>query len=146
LKYLLDTNIISELIAKNPNSGVVSFVKSLDEELIFLSVITIGEIKLGIENIDDSSVKKEFLRNWFYHDLMNRFKNKIVDIDSDIIFSWAKISNKLKKCGKPMPIMDSLIASTCLAKNFILITRNIKDFENIEIEVVNPFLSETKKN
>jgi len=138
LKYLLDTNIISEFISKQPNEKVLDFIKSLDEDDIYLSVITIGEIKIGIEKVK-SETKKETLSNWLYSDLLERFNNKIVNIDTDIMLKWGEVNANLQSIGKPIPIMDSLIASTCLSKNFILITRNEKDFYNFDIEMRNPF-------
>jgi toxin FitB len=138
LKYLLDTNIISELIKDNPNENVVSFIKSINEDAFVLSVVTVGEIKFGIEN-SKSEAKKEELKNWLYNHLLQRFENKIIDIDIETILIWAKTTHKLQTIGKPMPIMDSLIAATCLAKNLILVTRNEKDFNALEIELINPF-------
>ncbi len=138
MKYLLDTNIISELIKDNPNENVVSFIKSISEDAFVLSVVTVGEIKFGIEN-SKSEAKKEELKNWLYNHLLQRFENKIIDIDIETILVWAKTTHKLQTIGKPMPIMDSLIAATCLAKNLILVTRNEKDFNALEIELINPF-------
>jgi len=138
VKYLLDTNIISELISKQPNENVLSFLEKKDESSIFLSVITIGEIKSGIEKLQDHN-KKTTLLTWLHDDLLNRFSGRIVDIDVEIMLEWGKLNQKLKCIGKPMPIMDSLIASTSSSKNFILVTRNEKDFQNLDINIINPF-------
>ena len=141
MKYLLDTNIISEFVSKKPNHKVVDYINSLDENNIYLSVITIGEIHFGIEKLDKEKQEKkiDMLSNWLNNDLMQRFEGRILDIDIDIMLKWGEINAQLQKIGKPMPIMDSLIASSCLAKDFVLITRNEKDFYNFEIEMVNPF-------
>jgi len=141
LKYLLDTNIISEFISKKPNQKVLNYVSSLDENDIYLSVITIGEIRFGIEKLDQEyqSKKIEMLSSWLDNDLMQRFEGRIVDIDKETMLKWGEINGQLQKMGRPMPIMDSLIASSCLAKEFVLITRNTKDFYSFEIEMVNPF-------
>ena len=141
MKYLLDTNIISEFISKKPNQKVLNYVSSLDENDIYLSVITIGEIRFGIEKLDQEyqSKKIEMLSSWLDNDLMQRFEGRIVDIDKETMLKWGEINGQLQKMGRPMPIMDSLIASSCLAKEFVLITRNTKDFYSFEIEMVNPF-------
>jgi len=141
LKYLLDTNIISEFVSKKPNQKVIDYVNSLDENDIYLSVITIGEIRFGIEKLDKENQKKKIkmLSDWLENDLIQRFNGRILDIDLDIMLKWGEVNAQLQKIGKPMPIMDSLIASSCLAKKLILITRNEKDFYNFEIEIVNPF-------
>ena len=141
MKYLLDTNIISEFISKKPNQKVLNYVNSLDENSVYLSVITVGEIRFGIEKLDVENQKKkiDMLSKWLNNDLMQRFEGRILDIDKDIMLKWGEINAQLQKIGKPMPIMDSLIASSCLAKEFVLITRNEKDFYSFEIEMVNPF-------
>jgi len=139
LKYLLDTNIISEFISKTPNQNVIDYILALDENDLYLSVITIGEIKAGIEKLDNGS-KKEKLLYWLENDLLDRFQNKIIDIDTEVMLQWGAINHRLKQLGKPLPIMDSLIGATSEMKNFILITRNEKDFKNLNIKVINPFL------
>ncbi len=138
MKYILDTNIISELIAKQANSKVLDFVSSLDQKDVYLSVVTIGEIKSGIENVK-SLEKKQKLNRWFEQDLLVRFENKIVSIDVETMLIWGKINQKLKSKGKSLPIMDSLIASSCINAGFTLVTRNEKDFQNLDINVINPF-------
>lgn len=141
MKYLLDTNIISEFISKNPNPKVLEYVNSLDENDIYLSVITIGEIRFGIQKLDEvhQSKKIEMLSSWLDNDLMQRFSGRIVDIDKESMLEWGELNGKLQKIGRPIPIMDSLIAASCLVKGFVLITRNTKDFYHFELEMVNPF-------
>ena len=141
MKYLLDTNIVSEFISKKPNQKVLDYVNSLDENDIYLSVITIGEIRFGIEKLDKEhqSKKIKILSDWLDNDLMQRFEGRIVDIDKQTMLQWGEINGQLQKIGRPMPIMDSLIASSCLANGFVLITRNTKDFYSFEIEMINPF-------
>ena len=138
MKYLLDTNIISELITKEPNEKVITFFRTMSSRSLYLSVITIGEIKFGIESLPDSRKKKKLL-DWLYDDLFHRFGGRIVDVDSDIMIKWGYLNAILKKKGKPMPIMDAIIAATAISQNFTLITRNEKDFSNLDIEIVNPF-------
>ena len=101
-------------------------------------VITIGEIKSGIENVK-SLDKKEKLSKWLEEELLKRFENKIINIDINVMMTWGKINQKLKSIGKPLPIMDSLIATSCICHEFILITRNEKDFQNLELKIINPF-------
>jgi len=139
LKYLLDTNIISEFISKTPNKNVINHILTLDEKNLYLSVITIGEIKAGIEKLDNGS-KKEKLLHWLENDLLNRFHKKIIDIDTDIMLQWGVINHRLKNLGKALPIMDSLIGATSEVNDYILITRNEKDFKNLNIKIINPFI------
>jgi len=138
LKYLLDTNIISELIKKKPDNSVLEFLNNLNENDILLSVITVGEVKYGIENLKNS-VKKEELSIWFNDIFFGRFENRIIDIDIEIMLKWGEINSKLKSIGKPLPLMDLIIGSTCIAKNYTLVTRNSKDFKNLDLKIINPF-------
>ena len=138
MKYLLDTNIISEFISQNPNQKVVKYILTLNETDLYLSAITIGEIKAGIEKLD-ASRKKETLTQWLEKDLLIRFENRIVFIDTDVMLKWGEINNRLKKSGTPLPIMDSIIGASCEVFNMTLITRNEKDFKKIYTKIVNPF-------
>ena len=138
MKYLLDTNIISELISKQPNQLVIDFLSSINENDIYLSVITIGEIKSGIENVK-SLDKKEKLTKWLDEELLKRFENRIINIDVNVMITWGKINQNLKSIGKPLPIMDLLIGSSCICHEFTLVTINEKDFQNLELKIMNPF-------
>lgn len=91
MSYLLDTNVISELVAKRPNKKVVAWVRSMDEENLFLSVITIGEIQKGIEKLPDSGRKDE-LAAWLNNELLARFKNRLVEIDAAVMMTWGVAS------------------------------------------------------
>lgn len=139
MNYLLDTNVISELIAPKPNVGVVNFFKTANNQQLYLSVVTLGEIKFGIE-VATSQAKKQQLLSWFEQSLLPKFANKIIDLDKDALLTWASLSAKLKQQGKPLPIMDSLIAASCLVNKLTLVTRNEKDFINIGVKLINPFL------
>jgi tRNA(fMet)-specific endonuclease VapC len=138
VNYLLDTNIISEFISKTPNQRVVDYILTLDEKTLFLSVITIGEIKSGIEKLDNGHKKKTLL-HWLENDLLIRFKDRVVSVDISVMLKWAEIHQKLRKQGTPLPVMDSLIGATCKVNNMTLITRNEKDFKHIDIEIINAF-------
>jgi predicted nucleic acid-binding protein len=138
VNYLLDTNIISEFISKTPNQRVVDYILTLDENTLFLSVITIGEIKSGIEKLDNGDKKKTLL-HWLENDLLIRFKDRVVSVDISVMLKWAEIHQKSRKQGTPLPVMDSLIGATCKVNNMTLITRNEKDFKHIDIEIINPF-------
>jgi predicted nucleic acid-binding protein len=139
MKALLDTCVISELVAKQPSTSVVAFVDDLDPDDIYLSVITIGEIIKGIEKLPDSRRKTE-LRDWLENDLMARFHGNILSLDIDVIAEWGVLTARLETAGKPMPAIDSLIAATLLAHKMTLVTRNVSDFEAAGIELINPWL------
>jgi predicted nucleic acid-binding protein len=138
MKFLLDTCVISELMAKRPNQAVIQWIESIDEDRLYLSVITIGEIRKGIAKLADSTRKLE-LQEWLSDQLLSRFDNRIVAIDTDIMLDWGQLVGNLERLGKPMPLMDSLIAAIVLHGNFVLVTRNEADFECADIRMLNPF-------
>ncbi len=138
MNYLLDTCVISELVAKQPNSNVIEFVDSLDTDDIYLSVITIGEITKGIEKLPKSKRKQE-LQTWLKEDLLIRFSGKIIPLDIDVLMEWGILTARLDASGRTMPAIDSLIAATVLSHQFKLITRNVDDFDGTGVEIFNPW-------
>jgi toxin FitB len=138
MTFLLDTCVISDLVAKQPNLHVVRWVDSIDEDKLFLSVITIGEIKRGIEKLADSS-RKSALVEWLEDDLLIRFTDRILPIDIPVMLVWGQLTADLEKQGRRMPAIDSLIAATCLQGRLDLVTRNESDFAHSGVAVINPW-------
>jgi len=138
MNYLLDTCVISELVAKQPYPTVVDFVDSLDVDDVYLSVITVGEITKGIEKLPKSKRKQE-LQTWLKEDLLIRFGGRIVSLDTDVLVEWGALAARLESSGRTMPAMDSLIAATALSHQFTLVTRNVDDFKGSGVEIVNPW-------
>jgi toxin FitB len=136
--YLLDTCLLSELIRKEPNQGVLDWIKDKEESSLFLSVLTIGELRKGIVKLKPSTKKKE-LTLWFA-ELESRFKDRIIPIDIQISLKWGEIQANLEVKGNSMPTIDSLIASTALCKNLIVVTRNGKDMKQSLVEILNPWV------
>ncbi len=136
--YLLDTCLLSELIRKEPNQGVLDWIKDKEESSLFLSVLTIGELRKGIVKLKPSTKKKE-LTLWFA-ELESRFKDRIIPIDIQISLKWGEIQTNLEVNRNSMPTIDSLIASTALCKNLIIVTRNGKDMKQSHVEILNPWV------
>jgi tRNA(fMet)-specific endonuclease VapC len=138
MRYLLDTCVISELIASQPDPAVVRWIDSVDEERLCLSAITIGEIKKGIEKLSDSK-RKRTLAEWLEHDLLLRFEGRILPIDTWVMLVWGELTASLERQGRRMPAIDSLIAATALHSELSLVTRNEDDFANSGVALVNPW-------
>ena len=136
--YLLDTCVISELVAYQPNPNVVDWIDSISEDKLFLSAITIGEIKKGIEKLADSE-RKRLLAGWLEDDLLARFSDRILPIDTATMLVWGRLTSDLEKRGRPMPAIDSLLAATCICRELGLVTRNENDFAYSGVEIVNPW-------
>ncbi|HZD57790.1 MAG TPA: type II toxin-antitoxin system VapC family toxin [Anaerolineales bacterium] len=138
MSYILDTNVISELVAAQPDENVAHWIDSVDPERVFLSVITIGELKRGIEKLPDSR-RKEQLERWLNEDLLVRFQDHLLAIDVDVMLAWGDLVARLEAVGKPMPAIDSLIAASAAQSDFTLVTRNVADFAHAGISVFNPW-------
>jgi predicted nucleic acid-binding protein len=138
MTFLLDTCVISELVSRQPDPAVVQWVDSVDEDKLFLSAITIGEIKRGIEKLDDST-RKSVLQEWLEGDLLIRFSDRILPIDTAVMLFWGQLAADLEKQGKRMPAIDSLIAATCLQGRLDLVTRNESDLAHSGVTVINPW-------
>ena len=138
MSYLLDTNVISELIAREPNQKVLDWLDSLDPGALYLSVVTLGEIRKGIEKLPPSK-RKGALQNWLETDLLLRFQGNILDISVDIMLGWGELTGRLENEGKPIAALDALIAATALQGKFRLVTRNDSDFQHTGVTIDNPW-------
>ena len=139
MKVLLDTCVISELVSKRPNQAVIDWIDSIEDEQIYLSVITIGEIKKGIEKLPDST-RKEMLVEWLQEDLLSRFHGRILGVDAAVMLIWGTLTAKLEQQGTPMPAIDSLIAAIAMYGNITLVTRNVQDFQKTSVSLLNPWI------
>jgi tRNA(fMet)-specific endonuclease VapC len=138
MRFLIDTCVISELVAKRPNQKVIKWIDTIDPGDVYLSVITIGEIRKGIEKLSDIK-RKTVLQEWLVNELLIRFTDRILLIDLDVIMVWGKMVAHLELIGKKMAAMDSLIAAIALSGNLRLVTSNEKDFESSGVQIMNPW-------
>lgn len=138
MNYLLDTCLISELVKKEPNSAVVSWLDEQDELRLFLSVLTLGELQKGISKLP-AGARRDDLQAWAEHDLVERFTGRIIDIDLETALIWGKLQGESEQKGEKLPVMDSLIAATATVHGLIVVTRNIKDIERCRARVCNPW-------
>ena len=138
MKYLIDTCVFSEFTRKIKNERVIGWLKSIQDQDLFISVITVGEIQHGIELLPDSHRKTE-LQGWMNNDLLEKYGDRILTLDTQTMFVWGGLVARLEKTGHPTGLMDSLIASVALSHNLIVATRNIDDFSNTGVQLINPW-------
>jgi predicted nucleic acid-binding protein len=139
MRYLLDTCVISELRAKLPDENVMKWIDGVTDERLFLSVITIGEIKRGIEKLAPSRKKQE-LEEWLRESLLARFRERILDIDTGVMLMWGEMFARLEKQGRKLPGLDSLVAAIALFYDMHLVTRNERDFLGTKVRIINPWV------
>ncbi len=134
MSYLLDTNVISETIKKSPNEQVLKWLSAIDSSQFSLSVLTVGEIRKGIERLVDES-KKQHIIQWLEIDLMKQFYGRVIPIDERVADKWGYICSLIT-----IPAVDALIAASAIVHNLKVVTRNTKDFEKIVgLEIINPW-------
>lgn len=137
VKYLLDTCVISELVKLAPNPKIIEWLNQEPSESLFLSVITIGEVRKGLTRLPDSK-RKERLSGWL-NTLLEDYAERILPIDLKVAETWGFIQGNAEKAGTPMSSIDSLIAATSYTHNLILATRNESDFIPGNIPIINPW-------
>lgn len=134
MKYLLDTNVISETIRKNPDIHVKNWFQMIPSEQLYISVLSLGEIRRGIEKTKDLP-RKDFIAAWLENDLVSWFSDHVLSVSSEIADKWGYIT-----AMDNLPAIDSLLAATALTHNMKLVTRNVADFERIPgLEIINPW-------
>jgi toxin FitB len=139
MSYLLDTNIICELVKIHPSIQVKNWINSQNSYMLFISVITLGEIRKGVSGIRDIKKQEEIL-NWLEIELPNYFADRVLPIDAKVADIWGQMQSRAK--DKIIPAIDALIAATAKCHNLKLVTRNVKDFVNSNVELINLFSPE----
>jgi predicted nucleic acid-binding protein len=139
-EYLLDTNIVSELVRPNPDPNVLPWVRAGDETSLYLSVLTFGEIRRGIERLPQGS-RRERLRLWLEVDLTDRFTRRILDIDRRVAEIWGMIMARGAAASVRLPTIDTLIAATAERYGMVVATRNLGDFAFAAVAAINPWVS-----
>jgi predicted nucleic acid-binding protein len=138
MSFLLDTNVVSELIARRPDPNVIHWVEGQDTETVFLSVITVGELNRGIQRLPDSRRKKA-LANWLTGDLLVRFDDRVLPLDVPVMMTWGGLVARMEADGQQIPAIDSLLAATAAQHGLVMATRNVRDFKPTGISIINPW-------
>lgn len=136
--FLLDTSCISELVRPEPEPRVVDWIEAVDEAMLYLSVLTIGEIRKGVAGLPQGR-RRTRLETWLELELQARFAGRIVPIDAAIADRWGLIAAEAKRRGKALSVIDGLLAATALHRNLTMVSRNASDFTNARVEVLNPW-------
>jgi predicted nucleic acid-binding protein len=138
--YLLDTNCISEAVRSRPEPRVMSLLDSVDETLLYLSVLTLGEIRKGVASLPQSR-RRTALETWLDGELQARFSARILPIDAAIADRWGSLAAVAKSTGRALSTIDGLLAATAIHHNLTIVSRNDRDFAGIQVLVLNPWES-----
>ena len=138
MSFLLDTNVVSEWARRQPNSGVVAWLAEVDEDRVFLSVVTLAELRHGIQRLADGKRRRQ-LDAWLREELTLRFEGRLLPIDQPVAERWGEVVAQRETAGRPIGVMDAFIAATANVRQLKLVTRNEFDFRPTVKEIVNPW-------
>jgi toxin FitB len=139
MNFLLDTNLVSEWVKPRPNPGVVAWMADMDEDRTFVSVITITELRFGVEKMAIGG-RKQWLHRWLEDELPQRFEGRLLSIDSAIADECGKLIARSESAGRRMGSMDAFIAATAEVHRLMLVTRNVPHFRELIKNVLNPWI------
>lgn len=135
MKYLLDTNVLSELFKKHPEPKVSSWLKDADQDSLYLSVLTVGEIRKGIEKMEHGSRKTKLVQ-FLEKDIPIQFEERILPVDLKVAEAWGLLE---AQANRPLPAVDAFLAATAITHNLTLVTRNTQDFSFSRLKILNPW-------
>jgi predicted nucleic acid-binding protein len=139
--WLLDTNILSEPRRPRPEPKVLAFVAGQRLDLLFISVVTLAEIRFGIERSPDAARRAE-LHDWLTHRLRPMFDQRVLPISEDVMFKWRLLAEEGRKVGHTFSQPDLIIAATAPHHGLKLVTGDTADFEKARVPLVNPWVGE----
>jgi len=135
LSYLVDTNVLSELRRREPDANLVRWLERRPATTLYLSVLTLGELRKGIESLPESARKRQLL-DWLEVELPGFFAGRVLPVDARVADRWGLM---LAQAARPVPAIDSLLAATALTHGLTLVTRNLRDFQYPGLAVVDPW-------
>jgi len=135
VSFLLDTNVVSEMARAKPHPGVERWFSDVPGEALYLSVLTLGEIRKGIEQLE-TGARREKLQVWLESELPDWFEDRILAVDSAVADRWGRLLSEVKR---PVPAIESLLAATAVQHRLRLVTRNTSDFTYPGLEVLDPW-------
>jgi len=138
LSFLLDTNVISEGAKPRPHTVVMDWLASVDEEQLFLSIVTVAELRHGIERLEKGR-RKTALDVWLAEELPARFEGRLLALDLGTADHWGRVVARAQTAGRPIGAMDAFIAAAAEQHGLTLVTRNVADFRAIGIPLFNPW-------
>ncbi len=137
MSFLLDTNVISEMTRPRPSPRVQGWLESRGGDTLFLSAITLGELRKGA--LLAEAAKRRRLLDWIEHTLKPQFDGRVIPLDVAVLEKWADIQSSLQRHGDSLPVLDGLIAATAAVHDLSVVTRNTADFRLAGVRVVNPW-------
>jgi predicted nucleic acid-binding protein len=137
MSFLLDTNAVSEWVKPRPNPGLIGWMESTDEDRVFISVVTLAELRYGVERLA-AGARRRRLEEWLGRELPLRFEGRMLPVDADVAEAWGKTVSRSEAMGRPIGAMDAFLAATAEVHQLTLVTRDVSDFKVLKT-VMNPW-------
>ena len=138
MSFLLDTNVLSELARPNCEPQVGRWINSLDEDETFISVISIAELRQGVEFLPRGK-RRDAMHDWLHVNLIRRYENRTIGVTADVAGHWGVLAARARGAGGKLPVMDGFIAATAHIHSLTLATRNVRDFLKLGVKFINPW-------
>lgn len=138
MSFLLDTNVISEWVKPQPHTGVIRWLGEADEDRVFISVISIAEVRRGLERMAKGQ-RRDRIATWLWEDLPVRFEGRILPVDLAIAQEWGVTFERARSHGVILGVMDAFLAATAHTRELTLVTRNTKDFRYLGVKLFDPW-------
>lgn len=138
MSFLLDTNVVSEWVKPIPNLGVIRWTESVDEDRLFLSVISLAELRYGVERLA-AGARRRRLEAWLRNELPLRFEGRILSVDDSVAEAWGMAMSGSEALGRRMGLMDAFLAATAEVHQLTLVTRNVSHFPTLRT-LFNPWM------
>jgi predicted nucleic acid-binding protein len=138
VSFLLDTNVVSEWVKPHPHPGVANWLAAIDEDRVFLCVVTLAELRHGIDRLEPGK-RRDRLDAWVREELPLRFEKRVLPIDAPIADMWGRIVARSQAQGRTLHAMDAFLAATAEVHDLTLVTRNVSDFEVLGRTLLNPW-------
>jgi len=140
VSFLLDTCVVSEFTRPRADPGVIEWLALHDESALFLSEVTLGELEKGLAKLPQGTRQKR-LRAFVEVEVLERFADRVLPVDGRAWRRWGALTGAREREGRPVPVLDALLAATAWLHDISLVTRNERDFTGLGVRIVNPWRS-----
>ena len=143
--WLLDTNILSELRRPKPERKVVAFIAAQALDRLYVSTVTLAEIRFGIELLPDVGLRTD-LADWLAHKVRPMFEQRVLPVSEDIVFKWRLLVEEGRKAAHTYSQPDLFIAATALHHGLTVVTRDTADYAKARVSLLNPWTDPVPRN
>lgn len=138
MKFLLDTNVVSEWVKPRPDTGVVRWLHEADEDELYLSAVMLAELHHGVERLEAGKRRRQ-LEAWIREDLTERFAGRVLPVEERVAEAWGRAMARCERAGKRMGVMDGFLAATAEVHEMTLVTRDLAAFSEWLPHLINPW-------